>query len=92
MNPDARQKQMLPMWEAECCYRDLFLAQPQVYFYNQNGQFFEDWDSFSYLYRQFSTKDIQLPADAPMLPKGKDMNETHSHRFLPYEAQHLLCA
>lgn len=52
MNPDARKKQMLPMWEAECCYRDLFLAQPQVYFYDQNWQFFEDWDSFSYLYRQ----------------------------------------
>lgn len=67
MNPDARKKQMLPMWEGEYCYRDLFLAQPQVYFYDQNGQFFEDWDSFSYLYRQFSTKDIQLPADAPTI-------------------------
>lgn len=65
MNVADRKKSMRPLWQAELCYRKLYQALPEVYFYDQKGAYFEEWESFIALYRQYRPVGAELPKEAP---------------------------
>lgn len=76
MDTDARKKQMLHMCQAEQYYRELFQALPQIYFYDQKGQLFENWETFSKLYRNANQNEIALPDEAPTIMSNTLLEQT----------------
>ena len=67
MNVEDGKKRLLPMWRGELSYREWFRTLPEVYFYDQKGAKFEDWESFSTLYQRHCAPGIVLPKESPTL-------------------------
>ena len=67
MNHEARRQQLLAITPAEEIYRRLYRQHPQVYFYDRQGELFEDWATFSGLYRRSAPPGFPLPEQAPTI-------------------------
>lgn len=76
MNIDARKQQLLSLGRAEKVYRELYLQNQQVYFYDQKGELFEDWEAFSALYNRFNAYSTTLPEQAPTIMSNTLLEQT----------------
>ena len=101
MNHEARRQQLLAITPAEEIYRRLYRQHPQVYFYDRQGELFEDWATFSGLYRRSAPPGFPLPEQAPTImsntlleqnffqENGKDVCCVINARYCPPFWHHL---
>lgn len=66
MQLEERKARMLSLGGAEEVYRRLYLSHPELYFYDQRGELFADWEGFCALYRRYAP-DAALPDESPTL-------------------------
>lgn len=67
MDMEGALKKYVAMGAHEIIYRELFLQNPDIYFYSQKGKFYADWSEFISYYAATAPHHTVLPQNAPTL-------------------------